>query len=377
VEATATAVAPSAVLSDRKSPFIVSPGFDAVFFYGSVGAVFAGYVAANYFHVNGFYVLAAVAALSNGPHLASTWTRVYLDKREWKRRPFQILGVPILIAAFVVSMNFASLHGVTVPIGSFQLEPMRGLNSLLLYWATYHFLAQNWGILRIYQRRSGEPDSSLPLRLERPMLYLAVAWCALHRLKTGPRSLFGTEVYFPDLPWAAIDALLAVSGCVLIAYLILRWRDGSLRSSVTWVRMGFLGVAFTGFAVPYLLITQDGTSAFASAAAWHGLQYIGIVRFYHQNAWKGGVNPDAKLMSWVSQPGVARGFFYACVLWALAGAGFLVIWSGSFLTRGTAWTMGTWEGVTWLSLTFGHYYLDGIIWKLSRDKTMAARLLVT
>lgn len=347
-------------------PFIVSPGFDAFFFFGSVGAVFLGYAAANVFHVAGFYVLAAVAIVSNGPHLASTWTRVYLDKREWRRRPFQITAIPLAIAAATAWLTF---HG-----------ELRLLNSVLLYYATYHFLQQNWGLLRIYQKRSPEAalrgSAALPLRLERPLLYLSVAWCALHRLKTGPRALFGTEVYYPDVPWPALHALLAVSACLLAVYLVLRARDGSLRERATWVRMGFLAVAFTGFAVPFLLITEDGTSAFAAAAAWHGLQYIGIVRFYHQNAWKAGQHRDSTIMSFVSQPGPWRGVLYACMLWALAGAGFLVIYAGAYATRGTAFTLATWEGVTWLSLTFSHYYLDGIIWKLSRDKTLAARLLV-
>ena len=276
--------------------------------------------------------------------------------------PLQIALVPALITAAVVALT---LKG-----------ELRLLNSALLYWATWHFLAQNWGILRIYQKRSGEPDTSFARRLERPLLYLSVSWCALHRLKTGPRALFGTEVIYPNLPWPAIDALLAVALCVLALYLGARARDGSLRMPATWLRMGFLAVAFTGFAVPFLLITSDGTSAFAAAAAWHGLQYIGIVRFYHQNAWKGGAHPDARIMSFVSQPGKLRLLLYASLLWALAGAGFVVIWGGSLLTRGTAWTLDTWGGVTWLSLTFSHYYLDGIIWKLRRDKQMAARLLV-
>lgn len=351
--------------ADAPAPrrYIVSPGFDAFFFFGSVGAVFLGYLAANVFHVNGFYVLAAVAIASNGPHLASTWTRVYLDKREWRTRPVQITLVPLAIAAAVAALT---LKG-----------QLRLLNSALLYYAAYHFLQQNWGLLRLYQKRSGEALSSLPMRLERPMLYLAVAWCALHRLKTGPRALFGTDVYFIDLPWPALNALLAVSVCVAVVYLGLRLRDGSLRQPATLVRMGFLLVAFTGFFVPFLLITQDGTSAFAAAAAWHGLQYIGIMHFYHRNAWKAGASADAPVMSYVSQPGLTRGFLYACVLWALAGAGFVVIYAGAFATRGTLWTLATWEGVTWLSLTFSHYYLDGIIWKVSKDKTLAARLLVT
>jgi hypothetical protein len=348
-----------------RDPFIVGPVYDGFFFFGSVLAVVFAWIASAVFDVDGFYVLAAVAVLSNGPHLASTWTRVYLDRREWQKRPVQIFVVPALITAAVVSVTFLGWKG------------QRLLDTLLLYWATWHFLAQNYGLLRIYQKRSGEPDSSLPLRLERPLMYMSVAWCALHRLKTGPRQLFGQEVFYPDLPWPMIDALLAVTVCVAVYYLWVRLRRGQWRETSPWLRVGFLSACFVGFAVPYLLITRDGTTAFAAAACWHGFQYIGIVRFYHRNAWKGGVNPDARLISWLSQQGRLRLFLYACLLWAFAGAGFLVIWTGSYLTRGTWWTINTWAGVTWLSMTFSHYYLDGVIWKLRRDKQMAARLGVT
>ena len=85
--AAAPAQSTAAVRAAHQSPFIVSPGFDAFFFFGSVGAVLAAYVASNLFHVSGFLVLAAVAVASNGPHLASTWTRVYFDRREWRKRP--------------------------------------------------------------------------------------------------------------------------------------------------------------------------------------------------------------------------------------------------------------------------------------------------
>jgi hypothetical protein len=365
MEATAVAISsPVATTTARRNPFIVSPLFDGLFFYASALSVVVAWIASAAFHVNGFYVLAAVAVVSNGPHLASTWTRVYLDRREWEKRPVQIFVIPALITAAVVSVTFLGWKG------------QRVLDSLLLYWATWHFVAQNWGLLRIYQKRSGEPDSSLPLRLERPLLYMAVAWFALHRLKTGPRQLFGQEVFYPDLPWPMIHALLAVTICLGAFYLWLRLRDGGYRDTSGWLRAGFIGTAFVGFGVPFLLITQDGTTAFAAAACWHGFQYIGIVRFYHRNAWKDGVNPKAKLISWLSQRSKLRLFLYACLLWAFAGAGYVVIWSGAYLTRGTWWTINTWAGVTWLSMTFSHYYLDGVIWKLRRDKQVAARLLV-
>ncbi|MBX5481853.1 MAG: hypothetical protein IRZ16_08455 [Myxococcaceae bacterium] len=349
-----------------RSPYIVSPGFDAVFFFGSTASVLMAWAAASLFHVNGFYVLAAVAVVSNGPHLVATWTRVYFDKREWRKRPWQIFLGPVVITAAVVAV----LQGM-------GFKGSRVLNTALLYWAVWHFVQQNWGLLRIYQKRSGEPDSSWALRLERPMLYVFVAWCMLHRLQTGPRRLFGTEVYYVPIPLWAVNVLLVVSCLLAAAWIVLRLREGRVAwTTSALLRGGFLACAALGFFVPFLLITTDDTSGFAAAACWHGLQYIGIVHFYHRNAWKGGVHPDARLVSWLTQPGWLRLFGFAVLLWALAASGYGVIYVGSLLTRGTSWNIYTWGSVVWLSLTFSHYYLDGVIWKISRDPKVAQRLAV-
>jgi hypothetical protein len=348
----------------RPLSFIASPGIDGFFFFGSVGAVFLAWWAAAQLRVNSFYILAAVAIVANGPHLVSTWTRVYFDRREWKARTFHIVGMPLLIAAAV-----ASLIAWGGPIGT------RALNSLLLYWATWHFVAQNWGILRIYQRKSGEPTSSVAMRLEKPLLYLWVLWCMLHRLVTGPRVLFGTEVFYLPLPLMVVDALLAPIVVLGAAYLYLRWQQrDEAWAPAAWMRTAFLACGFLGFYVPFLLIKTDDTSAFAAAACWHGLQYLGIVRLYHRNAWKEGVHPEAKVISYLSQPGWWRLTLYCALLLALAGSGYLVIYGGSLLTQGTSWDVYTWGAVTWLSLTFSHYYLDGVIWKLSKSPEVAQRL---
>ncbi len=346
-----------------RSPFIASPLFDGIFFFGSVAAVLVAWGAAA-LGVNSFYVLAAVAVVANGPHLTSTWTRVYFDRREWRSRPFHIFVVPAFIAVTVALVtHLAGAHGTRV------------LNSILLYWATWHFVAQNWGLLRIYQRKSGEPDDSLALRLEKPLLFLWVLWCLLHRLYTGPRVLFGTEVLYLPLPRPVVDGLLGPILFLFAVYVFLRIRDRRApyaRSAL--IRAGFLACAFTGFFVPFQLIKTDDTTAFAAAACWHGLQYLGIVRFYHRNAWRSGVHPDAKIVSWLSQPGKLRLVLYAAFLLALAGSAYGIIYAAAWLTRGTSWSLYQWGAVVWLSLTFSHYYIDGVIWRLSKSPEVAQRV---
>lgn len=338
-----------------RSLSIISPVKDFLFFFASTLVVLVAWFASAVMHVEGTTILVVVAVVANGPHLVSTWTRVYFDPNEWRSRPWATVGIPVVIFGLVLLANW-------------KLEAMgpRLLNSAILYWATWHFVAQNWGILRIYQRKSGEPESSVSQKLEKPLLFLIVLFCLSHRLYTGPRVLFGVEVFYPPLPRALVLGLLApllfLLG-VLLVNRIREWHAPWARAS--WVRLAFIGCAFLGFFVPFQLITSDDTSAFAAAACWHGLQYLGMVRHYNRTTWKEGVHARAKIISWLSQPGWVRGFLYWALLMVLAGGVYVGIFALSLVTP---WNFYTWAGIVWVSLTLSHYWIDGVIWKLRRPE---------
>lgn len=334
---------------------IISPLKDFLFFFASAGVVLIAWFASSVLKVDGYTILATVAVASNGPHLVSTWTRVYFDPKEWRSRPMATVGMPLLIFVGVLLINW-------------KLEALgpRLLNSIILYWATWHFVAQNWGILRIYQRKSGEALTSPAMKLERPLLLLIVLFCVAHRLYTGPRVLFGVEVLYPTLPYALVMGLLAPIGLLLGVLLVTRVRERHApHAKAAWLRLAFIGCSFLGFFVPFQLIKSDDTSAFAAAAAWHGFQYLGMIRHYNLNAWKKGVDADARLISWLSQPGWTRGFLYWALLMSLAGAVYVVIFALSLVTP---WSFYTWAGIIWVSLTLSHYWIDGVIWKLRRPE---------
>lgn len=339
-----------------RSLAIISPTKDFLFFFASTFVVLLAWFASSVLHVDGYTILVAVAVTSNGPHLVSTWTRVYLNPPEWRSRPLATVVMPALIFLGVLFINW-------------KLEAWgpRLLNSIILYWATWHFVAQNWGILRIYQRKSGEPETSWARKLERPLLLLSVLFCVSHRLYTGPRVLFGVELFYPQLPRAFVYGLLAPLAVLVVALVAARVRERSEPwAKASWIRLAFLACSFMGFFVPFQLIKSDDTSAFAAAASWHGFQYLGMVRYYNLNTWKGGVSPDARLISWLSQPGWARGFLYWAFLMALAGSVYGVIFALSLVTP---WSFYTWAAIVWVSLTLSHYWIDGVIWKLRRAET--------
>jgi hypothetical protein len=345
----------AAAVNAPRSLAIISPVQDFLFFFLSAAVVLVVWFASSVLHVDGFTILAAVAVTSNGPHLVSTWTRVYFDPREWKARPVSLVLVPSLVTVAVFT--------ITV-----KLEPFgqRLLNSVILYWATWHFVAQNWGILRIYQRKSGEPLTSFAMRLERPLLLLIVLFSLAHRIATGPRILFGVEVLYPPLSREWALTLLVPIGVLTGLLLASRIRERNAPwAKAAWVRLAFIGCSFLGFFVPFQLITSDDTSGFAAAASWHGFQYLGMVRHYHRNTWRAGVDPQARVISWLSQPGWARASLYFAMLLALAGAVYGVVFALSLVTP---WNFYTWAGIVWVSLTLSHYWMDGVIWKLRRPE---------
>jgi hypothetical protein len=338
--------------------WIVSPRFDLAVFSLSAAVTLVPWLLVDRLRLPAWYILVGVAIASNGPHLVSTWTRVYFDGSERGRRPLAYFAMPVLITAIVLS--FLVIDGPDTP----------WLRTVLFYWASWHFAAQCWGLLRIYQRKHGVVDQPAA-RLEKAILFGGTGFCVLHRLFTGPWSLFGAPIWHPRPPAWLVNGVGAAVVTLVIAYLagrVIDWRRG-VRPDLR--RPLLIASTIAAFAVPFLLI-RDGTAAFAAAACWHGIQYIGIVWFYNSNRYAGGVEPAARLVSFVSQPG--RGALYFATLLGVAALVYGTLVGLSRATAGWFWSFNTWSLFVWTSLTFSHYWLDGVIWKLRRDERVRERL---
>jgi hypothetical protein len=346
-------------MAPTQSRWIVSARFDLTIFIFSALVTLGPWIAVDHYGVQPFYILAAVAIFSNGPHLVSTWTRVYLDGRERFRRPFAYYAVPLLLSGMVLS--FLLVDGLDSP----------WLRTILFYWASWHFAAQCWGLLKIYQRKQGVVGTTIGM-VEKILLFGGTGWCVLHRIFTGPWSLFGVPIWHPYPPAWVVNGVGALVLTLAIAYLGFLVGGAVRARQFPEVRRALMiGSSVGAFAVPFLLI-HDGTAAFAAAACWHGIQYLGIVWFFNRNRYADGVDEKARLVSWVSQKG--RTPLYAMTLLAIAGLVYGGLLGAAKLTQGTSWTANTWGLFLWTSLTFSHYWLDGVIWKLRKDKTLTERL---
>lgn len=293
------------------------------------------------FHVSGHWVLYSIA-IFNGPHLFSTWTRVYMPARERFRRPLHYWVIPGLLGAFAVGCLAAD-----------GLGPVY-LRTVIFYYAFWHFTAQAGGILRIYQRKHGVVDTFIA-PLEKTVLFMACFFMGAHRIYTGPWDLFGVQLFHPYPKAWMVNAFGAVTLAVALFYVAVL-----VRTRQVWTRPALIAMTVFGFYMPFVVI-KDGTSAFAAAALWHAVQYIGIVWHYNRTRYEGKRDPAAKVISWASQPG--RTLQYCLVLGLCAAGSYAVIGA---LALAFHWDFTKTALGMWTSMTLGHYYLDGVIWKFKQ-----------
>jgi hypothetical protein len=317
--------------------WLVSPGVDALLFVGVTLTTLGPWIATDLLGVRGFYVL-AVVALANGPHLISTWTRVYLLPGERWRRPLQYWVIPALGAAFAVGCVLADGIGPSL------------MRTVVFYWASWHFAAQSYGVLRLYQRKHGALESRAA-QLEKALIFMPALFCVARRMYTGPWDLFGVQILHPPLQAWMVNGVGAACVVVALAYLPIAPRN---------VRPVYLAASALGFIMPYLVI-RNGTAAFAAAALWHAIQYIGIVWLYNRRRYPAGIDASAPLISRISQPG--REWAYVGVIAACAAAVYVVVIGFALAAGLTVHKAGL---TVWTGLTLGHYYLDGVIWKFKR-----------
>jgi hypothetical protein len=267
---------------------------------------------------------------------------VYLPSRERFRRPLHYWIIPGALAAFAVGCVAAG-----------GLWPT-WLRTIIFYWATWHFVAQAYGILRIYQRKHGVVGTTLA-KLEKAILFGSCYFCVLRRVYTGPWELFGVQIWHPYPKAWMVNLVGALVACVAAAYVVL-----ALKKRPPIIRPLLIGMTVFGFYMPFCVI-KVGTSAFAAAALWHAVQYLAIVWHYNRTRYHGRRDPGARVISWASQPGRTVGYV------AMLAAGAAMVYGVALLLLPvTGWALGDLSLALWTGLTMGHYYLDGKIWKFKQ-----------
>src|SRR5688572_27406073 len=118
--------------------------WDLAFFFGSSAAAVA----------LGLLVVAAPALLVplwwlwiaavDGPHLAATWARTYLDPAERRRRRVLLVASLLWILPGPAALLVGRATGTTIAWDLFL--------ALALFWSWHHNVRQHYGVMAIYER---------------------------------------------------------------------------------------------------------------------------------------------------------------------------------------------------------------------------------
>lgn len=280
-------------------------------------------------------------------HLISTYTKLAGRPADRARYRHLILYLPPFVLLGLYSVG--------------RMMGVRGLYSLYFFGQFFHTVRQSWGLAQQYRHRAGGLawDS---VRLSEATLWSVPLWGFLNRCAEQPEEFLYQPLWLPQVPHAVVHIAGLASGGLWLYWLFLRvlaYRRGELPLGHTLYLLSHLLIYLGG----YVLI-EDISSGWLLVNVWHNVQYLAFVWLHNRRRFASGVVSDARILSWLSQPGYLRAMlYYMACLGIATPAYYLVIRFSAGVDRLLRNSALPTVLVLSLAFTVHHYLVDGIIWK--------------
>jgi len=114
-------------------------------------------------------------------------------------------------------------------------------------------------------------------------------------------------------------------------------------------------------------VIDNANAGWLAINVWHNLQYVLVVWMTNVKRFAGGIDPEARFLSRISQPRRVVSYFSWCI--AISTAIYLGIdrVAGFLLGPGITATIGVYMGIN-----FHHYVVDAVIWRRKRAVVVPA-----
>ena len=275
------------------------------------------------------------------PHVIATFTRLCFDPASFREQRFLLVGLPPLVLAVTA--------GLFLAVGPWLLV------SIYFYWQFFHYTRQSHGVAKIYARRAALPLPCGEL-LERLTFAALPVWGVLARSHQAPTVFLGSPFRCLPVPSLAVDIAGAVALASIAVWLgtraVAAWH-GRLPLAHTLYILSHHAVFFTS-----TIAIEDATHGWLVLNLWHNLQYLLFTWLYNEKRHAGGVDPSARLLSWLAQPGRGPLFFGICLALSTAVYGAIQLAVGGLAIA----------VVVYQTINFHHYIVDGLIWKVRSPK---------
>jgi hypothetical protein len=275
-------------------------------------------------------------------HVIATYTQLCFDRRSFAERwPLMLVLLPGVAVATVAVAAIVGLWSIV---------------TIYFYWQWFHYVRQSWGISRAY--RAKQRDALY----EDGWLDHAVFWSVpvlgiLARSHQNPGTFIGLDLRLVPVPEWAVTAAGAATA-VLLAFWTIRRVQAFLAGRLAVVHTLYMLTHFAVFATAYVLI-EDISYGWLVINIWHNAQYILFVWMFNTRRFKDGIDPQARFLSTISQPGRFWVYMAACL--AITG----VIYIGILGTLDALFVAGLSATlVLYQIVNFHHYIVDSKIWKV-------------
>ena len=289
------------------------------------------------------YLLLADLWLLGYHHVVATYTRLAFDSRSLRRNRF--LALDLLFLVMMGSLAVALTAGAWV------------IASAFLYLQWFHYMRQGYGIARMYYRATpeGQTVGSRDLAADL-VIYLVPIFAIAARSSTMGDHFLGLPVKTIVLPEIVVTMLGIAAAGAVVAWVVQTTRAAAA-DTLDLTYAGFIVSHVAIFLVAYVLV-DDVNSGWLAINVWHNFQYVLVVWMSNAKRYAGGVDPAARFLSRISQPGRAAMYFACCLSITTITYFLLDRFTVLVLGGGLAVTAGVYMGIN-----FHHYVVDALIWK--------------
>lgn len=317
--------------------YIVSPRFDWIFFIASpflaIGVVLGAVQILPPWTVKQ-YVLVYMAL----GHHVPTFLRAYGDPDEFRRNRFRLIAIPLLV----------------VPVLAVAYWIDARIVMLIFVWDQFHFVRQNYGMMRIYDAKAGTANAT-PINLDQWLCFAAFVAIVSHSdfyTHTYAETLFDLGLSVPSWIGTVVGdgslALTVVVGAAYVGLLVARLARGH---PVALPKLAIFATTYGCWYYAYVTLS-DPFLSYPISSFFHCLQYDAFAWSYNHH--KAGTAPTSE------EGAVFRYLYESRHIWmyvlGIFGYGGL-----SMLGQGL-------YPIIVLNASTGvlHYYFDGFIWKVRR-----------
>ena len=329
--------------------WLYGAGFDSAFILGGIAlALVSG--AAIVIEPSLFYPILLLDLWVLGyHHVIATFTQLCFDRARFaERRGLIVHLLPVVAVATLLVAWQVGLWAVF---------------TIYFYWQWWHYARQSWGVSRAYRR--ADPEAFYESGwLDHAIFYAIPVWGILLRSSQDHAHFLGLELWTLPVPASVADIAGHVAAVLMLVW-VARRLVAMVRGRLATVHTLYMLTHIAIFSIAYVWL-DDITFGYLMITIWHNCQYILFVWMQNRRRFDKGIDPRARFLSYISQPGRLWLYLLTCVAIAAAVYGGVLRAIDWLFFAGVSATI-----VLYQIVNFHHYIVDALIWKTRRPAPVA------